>query len=71
MKKTIRVNEIKEMVNNQLSRTDDYATAEFKAGMCTVLERILMDTGNYEGYQYLDSQNTEIKTVGFYSRKYN
>ena len=54
-KSTFDVQKFKDYVNEQLARTDDFAvlTEGFKSGMCTALERVLFDTGNYQGYQNL------------------
>jgi hypothetical protein len=70
MRKTFEVQKVKESVNEQLSRTDEYATKEFKIGLCTVLEKILWETDNYKGFSFIDNDNSEFNTVGFYSRKY-
>lgn len=70
MRKTIEVQKVKDSINNHLARTDEYATAEFKAGMCTVLENILMETDNYNGFTFLSNNKSEFGTVGYYSRVY-
>ena len=53
-KKTIKVKEMLEWANHQLSRTDDYATEKFKAGVCCMIEHLLMETDNYMGYNELE-----------------
>ncbi len=50
MRKTIEVLKMLEWANKQLARTDEYADAKFKAGICTMIEHLLMETGNYQGY---------------------
>ena len=50
-RKTTQVSEILNYANEQLKRTDEYATQKFKAGICTLVERILWDTKNYNGYR--------------------
>jgi hypothetical protein len=52
-KKRFDVMAFKEYVNNQLSRTDDYATESFKSGLCVGLEHVLHKSNNYKGYQDL------------------
>jgi hypothetical protein len=52
-KKTFDVQVFKQYVNEQLTRTDNYATEGFKSGLCVVLEEILHSTGNYNGYNDL------------------
>ena len=69
-RKTIEVSTMVEWANLQLGRTDDYADVGFKSGISTMVERILMDSGNYNGYSHLDSDNCEFGTIGYFSRKY-
>ena len=52
-KKTFDVVTFKEYVNNQLARTDEYATEDFKSGLCIALQEVLFRTGNYNGYNDL------------------
>ena len=51
--------------NIQLARTDEYATQQFKDGICATVEHILHQTGNYNGYMELYPERKEI-----WSRKY-
>tara|TARA_B100000497_G_scaffold11758_1_gene13333 strand:+ start:845 stop:1108 length:264 start_codon:yes stop_codon:yes gene_type:complete len=51
-KASIEVNKILDYVNNALADNPGELT-EMKSGMCTMLFRILSDTGNYEGFQFL------------------
>ena len=69
-RKTIEVKGLLDWANNQLERTDEYADVGFKSGICTMIERILMDTGNYDGYMHLDKDDCEFGTNGYFSRKY-
>ena len=57
LRKTIEVQKVLEYVNNQLARTDKFADEKFKAGMCTMIERMLYDTGNYKGYMNLPNRS--------------
>jgi hypothetical protein len=52
-KKTFDVLSFKDYVNIQLARTDEFATDEFKSGLCIALHEVLHKTGNYNGFQYL------------------
>ena len=49
-KKTMDVAEIKKFANKQLANPE-INDAE-KRGIITMIERILHDTGNYQGFQY-------------------
>ena len=52
-KKTFDVVTFKTYVNEQLSRTDEYATEDFKSGLCVALQEVLHRSGNYNGYNHL------------------
>jgi hypothetical protein len=69
-RKTIDVLEILEYGNYQLSRTDDYATKEFKIGITVMIESILLRTDNYNGFMFIKNEDSDIDTVGYYSRVY-
>lgn len=66
-KKTIDVNRIKEMVNHYLKHSSKSEYAE-RLGECFLLEAILMETGNYKGFRYLETDEIEgAGTRRFYS----
>ena len=69
-KKTHPVADILAYANYQLSRTDEFATTDFKAGICSMIDNILHETGNYEGFSFLDHSDCETGTLGYYSRCY-
>ena len=69
MRKTIEVKQILDYVNNQLQRTDEFADDKFKAGMCTMIERILHDTNQYSGYRPLSDAN--VGEPGYFNRFYH
>ena len=69
-RKTFEIQKMVEYANTQLKRTDEFADKGFKAGVCVMIEKILMKTKNYEGYFHLNPNNCDIDTVGYYSRKY-
>jgi len=69
MRKTIEVKKVLDYVNNQLQRTDEYCDDKFKAGMCTMIERMLYDTNQYNGYTPLNDAN--VGEVGYYNRFYH
>ena len=59
-RKTASVEYIVAQANAMLSRADGPANPglnpEFRKGIIALTERILMDTDNYKGFQYLDSE---------------
>ena len=66
-KKTIDVSRIKEMVNHYLEKSHRSEYAE-RLGECNLLEAILMETGNYKGFRYLETDEAEgAGTRRFYS----
>jgi hypothetical protein len=70
MKKTIEVTEMLDWANEMLARTDVYADSKFKAGIATTIESILTKTGNYKGFGFLNNEDSECGTLGYYSRVY-
>jgi hypothetical protein len=70
MRKTIEVTEMLDWANEMLARTDVYADSKFKAGIATTIESILTKTGNYKGFGFLNNENSETGTLGYYSRVY-
>lgn len=69
-RKTVSVIEMVEFANVQLKRFDDDATKEFKDGICVMVENILLKSGYYSGFQFLDNNDCGINTLGHVSRKY-
>lgn len=55
-RKTIEIEKVKELVNDMLLHTPDKDT-ERRVGAFIVLEQLLHDTGNYQGYNHLTSQH--------------
>lgn len=66
-RKTVDVKQVRDQANRALSDPVTIAhqdraygesrAATFRIGVAMVLETILMDTGNYKGFQYADGQN--------------
>ena len=69
-RKTIDVHSMLAYANDQLKRTDKYATKDYKAGICDMIERILHSTNNYRGFMFIDNNDSDINTLGYYSRAY-
>ena len=62
-RKTIKVEDVRVMVNDMLLNSPDSSKAE-RDGMISVLESILHKTGNYEGFMYLDKDDMEQSECG-------
>lgn len=69
-KKTISVDSVLDFANTQLKRTDEFADAGFKYGIITMIEKILHETGNYQGYTFANPNDSEYNTPGWFNRKY-
>ena len=70
MRKTLEVAKLLHWANTQLIRMDGKATAEWKAGVCTIIEQVLYDTGNYQGFGFNSNADCETGTLGYYTRYY-
>jgi hypothetical protein len=70
-RKTINLSVLVDYANYQLKRTDKVADVGFKAGICGMLEKALISTNNYNGYSYLNNNDTKLGTLGYYSRTYH
>lgn len=57
MRKTIKVDDILKMINGQLAA--EGSTPDGREAICGLLESILFQTGNYQGYRYLDTSEIE------------
>jgi len=69
-RKIIDVLTLLEWANKNLSRDDEYATVDFKSGICSMIEMVLHETGNYEGFSFHDNDDSDCGTLGYYSRSY-
>ena len=69
-RKTVNVLTLLEFANNNLKRDDEFATAEFKAAMCAMIEMVLHETDNYVGFMFLNHEDSDTGTLGYYSRSY-
>tara|TARA_R110002167_G_scaffold97588_1_gene257454 strand:- start:253 stop:579 length:327 start_codon:yes stop_codon:yes gene_type:complete len=69
-RKTTSVLRMLEFANHNLRRQDEYATVDFKVGICCMLEDVLHSTNNYSGFTFIDNNNIATGTLGYYSRQY-
>ena len=69
-RKTTPVLRMLEFANQNLKRTDEYTTKDFKIGICCMLEDVLLSTNNYAGFMFIDNNDKSVDTVGHYSRQY-
>ena len=66
-KKTIKVSQLIDLANDQLSRE---ITIEQKEGIILMLENVLHATNSYSGFVFLDPSDSQFGTDGFYKRRY-
>ena len=69
-RKTIPILRMLKFANQQLARTDEWATVDYKVGIVNMLEEILHATDNYVGFGFIDNNDSETGTLGYYSRQY-
>lgn len=65
-KKTIQVAQVKEFGNDILLRSSDEYTKQ-RWGICSMIEKVLHETGNYRGFNYLTENHMKLsqgKSVG-------
>jgi hypothetical protein len=68
--KTVKVLPLLEWANKNLRRTDEFATVDFKAGICSMIEMVLHSSGNYRGFGFHRNSDSDCGTLGYYSRAY-
>ena len=69
--KTIEVGKLLKIANNFLAA--EATTAEEREGVCSIIEAALFESGNYEGFRYLEQEHHAdgtLKTLGCGSRRY-
>ena len=69
-RKTVNVLMLLQWANKNLAREDEFATVDFKSGVCTMIELVLHESGNYEGFGFVDNDDSETGSLGYYSRIY-
>lgn len=60
-RKTIAVSDVVDIANVILAAPA--APGESRVAICCLVERVLMDTGNYKGFRYLDSEYASTQSV--------
>ena len=70
LRKTVNVLSLLQWANENLSRDDEFATVDFKCGICSMIEMVLHDSGNYAGFMFQDNNDSDCGTLGYYSRSY-
>ena len=69
-RKTVDVLMLLQWANKNLAREDEFATVDFKSGICTMIDMVLLETNNYEGFSFHNNDDSATGTLGYYSRIY-
>jgi len=69
MRKTANVKELLDYANRQLARKDEHATYDFKSGIATMIETVLFNSNQYNGYMHLGGN--KIEDADYYARAYH
>jgi hypothetical protein len=67
-RKTIEVGKVLRMVNTFLAAKN--TTADERESMCSFLEAVLFETGNYEGFRYLPASDYPGEIDGTGTRRF-
>jgi len=67
-RKTVEVGKILRMANAFLAAEN--TTADEREGVAAILEAILFETGNYEGFRYLEGADYPEESDGLGSRRF-
>jgi hypothetical protein len=69
-RKTVEVEKLLEYANFQLAREGEDMSKDFKSGICVMIEKALLLSNTYNGFQFLKSVSNSHKSPEYYSRKY-
>ena len=69
-RKTVKVQSLVQHANGILASSNPYFTKDFKSGICAMVEKALHLSGNYNGFMFINNDDSEINTLGYFSRKY-
>ena len=69
-RKTHSVGRILAKANWQLQKPDSMISLEQKQIICMMIESVLHETGNYEGFGYIDDETPALLSPRGYRRRY-
>ena len=69
-RKTVKVQSLVQHANGILASNSPYFTKDFKSGICAMVEKTLHLSGNYNGFMFINNDDSEYNTLGYFSRKY-
>ena len=70
-RKTVNVSELIDWANELLSlKQNEWITIDYKQGICSMLEKVLLKSGAYNGFMFINADDCEAYSFGYVSRKY-
>ena len=72
-RKTVEVQELKRWANAILSTPEgeiEHITRDFKDGICVMIEKVLHNANAYNGYMFLNNEDSEYQSYGWLTREY-
>jgi len=72
-RKTVEVQELKRWANSILSTSEgevEHITRDFKDGICVMIEKVLHNANAYNGYMFLNNEDSEYQSYGWLTREY-
>ena len=70
-RKTISIEALKAKANELLAApANEVLNKDYKAGVANLITWSLMQAGAYEGFRFLDNDDSEWDTLGFWQREY-
>jgi hypothetical protein len=69
-RKTITIESLVKYANGHLARTDEYADVKFKSGVTVLIETALLRSECYNGFMFINNDDSEVGTLGYFSRRY-
>jgi len=70
-KKTINVSDLIDYANIMLALPmSDFVTFGYKDGIISMIEKVLVDSRAYNGFMFINNDDSKIGTFGYVSRKY-
>ena len=72
-KKTVEVAELKRWANSILETPQgevEHITKDFKDGICVMMEKVLREAKAYNGFLFINNEDSDCNTFGYVSRQY-
>ena len=67
-RKTIDIDYLRSKANDALANKDN--SREYKTAVCDMIQSVLHKTDNYRGFMFIDNEDKEFDSYGYWSRRY-